>query len=303
MEGCKGLIMRKSLVLLALMLMAASACKNSPETFVTGNLEIYEDFPSQFVESRAVRVWTPSDYDPSQKYDVIYMHDGQNLFDASITWNQQEWGVDEVISSLIESGEIMPCIVVGIDNSALRYAEYYPSAICDDVQAGVLPEGFRSWGDEYLRFVVEEVKPWVDGKYSTWADAEHTFIMGSSCGGLISSYALCRYPEVFGGAGCLSTHSSLMNPDTDVDQKPASEAYIEYLKENLPADADHVLYMDRGDCQIDGEYAESQAAINEMIAALDWDGNYMYRFFPGQSHSENDWRSRLDIPVRFLLGK
>mgnify|MGYP003290303521 CR=1 FL=1 len=238
-EGCKVLIMRKSLVLLALMLMAASACKNSPESFVTGNLEIYEDFPSQFVESRAVRVWTPSDYDPSQKYDVIYMHDGQNLFDASITWNQQEWGVDEVISSLIESGEIRPCIVVGIDNSALRYAEYYPSAICDDVPAGVLPEGFRSWGDEYLRFVVEEVKPWVDGKYSTWTDSGHTFIMGSSCGGLISSYAFCRYPEVFGGAACLSTHSSLMNPDTEIDQKPASEAYIEYLKENLPADADH----------------------------------------------------------------
>lgn len=295
--------MRKSFVLLAVALVAAFACKNSPESFVTGNLEIYEDFPSQFVESRAVRVWTPLDYDPSQKYDVIYMHDGQNLFDASITWNQQEWGVDEVISSLVASGEIRPCIVVGIDNSALRYAEYSPSSICDDVPGGVLPEGFRSWGDEYLRFVVEEVKPWVDGKYSTWTDSGHTFIMGSSCGGLISSYALCRYPEVFGGAACLSTHSSLMNPDTEIDQKPASEAYIEYLKENLPADADHVLYMDCGDCQIDREYAEAQDAINEMIAALDWDGNYMYRFFPGQSHSENDWRSRLDIPVRFLLGK
>lgn len=302
-EGCKGLIMRKSLVALAVTLFAASACKNGPESFVTGNLEIHEDFPSQFVESRAVRVWTPSDYDPSQRYDVIYMHDGQNLFDASITWNQQEWGVDEIISSLIASGEIRPCIVVGIDNSALRYAEYYPSAICDDVPAGVQPEGFRSWGDEYLRFVVEEVKPWVDGKYSTWADAGHTFIMGSSCGGLISLYALCRYPEVFCGAACLSTHSSLMNPDTDIDQKPASEAYIEYLKVNLPADPGHLLYMDCGDCQIDKEYAEAQAAINEMIAALGWDGNYMYRFFPGQSHSENDWRSRLDVPVRFLLGK
>ena len=295
--------MRKSLVSLAVALVASSACVNGPESFVTGNLEIYEHFQSQFVENRAVRVWTPSDYDPSQKYDVIYMHDGQNLFDASITWNQQEWGVDEVISSLLSKGEIRPCIVVGIDNSEQRYAEYYPSAICGDVPEGVLPDGFKALGDEYLRFVVEEVKPWVDGRYSTWPDAEHTFMMGSSCGGLISSYALCRYPEVFGGVACLSTHSSLMNPDTEVDQKPASETYIEYLKAELPADADHVLYMDCGDCQIDSEYFESQAAINETIAALGWDGNYMYRFFPGQSHSESDWRSRLDIPVRFLLGK
>ena len=295
--------MRKSFIAFAVALIAASACKNNTESFVTGNLHIYEDFPSNYVASRAVRVWTPSDYDPSKKYDVIYMHDGQNLFDASITWNQQEWGVDEVISSLIASGDIRPCIVVGIDNSELRYAEYYPSAICDDVPDGVLPEGFKSWGDEYLSFVVEEVKPWIDGEYSTWSDAEHTFIMGSSCGGLISSYALCRYPDVFGGAACLSTHSSLMNPDTEVDQKPASEAYLEYLKLNLPADPDHVLYMDCGDCQIDAEYFESQEQINAIIAALDWDGNYMYRFFPGQSHSENDWRSRLDIPVRFLLGR
>lgn len=284
-------------------LVVASACKGNSESFVIGNLEIYEDFPSRFVESRAIRVWTPSDYDPSQKYDVIYMHDGQNLFDASITWNQQEWGVDEVISSLIASGEIRPCIVVGIDNSSHRYAEYYPSAICDDVPVGVIPDGFRSLGDEYLRFVVEEVKPWVDGKYSTWPDVGHTFVMGSSCGGLISSYALCRYPDVFGGAACLSTHSSLMNPDTDTDQKPASEVYIDYLRTELPADTEHVLYMDRGDCQIDMAYAEPQASINEMIAALDWNGNYMYRYFPGQSHSENDWRSRLDVPVRFLLNR
>ena len=294
--------MRKLLIAIAVTLIAASACRNNAGSFVTGNLDIYLDFKSEFVEGRAVRVWTPSDYDPSKKYDVIYMHDGQNLFDASITWNQQEWGVDEVISSLIESGDIRPCIVVGIDNSELRYAEYYPSAICDDVPAGVLPDAFKSWGDEYLRFVVEEVKPWIDGKYSTWPDAAHTFIMGSSCGGLISSYALCEYPDVFGGAACLSTHSSLMNPDTEVDQKPASETYINYLRENLPADENHLLDMDCGDCQIDMEYFESQALINETIAALNWDGNYMYRFFPGQSHSENDWRSRLDIPVRFLLG-
>ena len=296
--------MKKLSFLMISVLAVGSACNRGTEQSVVGNLTIYEDFQSQIVENRPIRVWTPEDYDPSVKYDVIYMHDGQNLFDASLTWNHQEWGVDEVISELIKNGEIRPCIVVGIDNTSLRYEEYYPSAICDDVPEGVLPEDFKPLGDEYLRFVVEEVKPWVDSLYSTIGDPEHTFVMGSSCGGLISSYALCRYPDVFGGAGCLSTHSSLENPYIKVDQKPAAEAYLEYLKVNLPADSDHLLYMDCGDCWIDTAYKESQAAINDMIATLDWNpDNYMYRFFPGQSHSENDWRSRLDIPVRFLLGQ
>ena len=284
---------------------AVSACTGRSNEYVVGNLDIYENFQSQFVASRTVRVWTPSDYDPSVKYDVIYMHDGQNLFDASLTWNKQEWGVDEVLTGLMAKGEIRPCIVVGVDNSPKRYDEYYPSAICPDVPEGVLPEGFQPLGDEYLRFLVEEVKPWVDANYSTWGDPAHTFVMGSSCGGLISSYAFCEYPEVFGGAGCLSTHSSLMNPYAmEISQKPASEVYIEYLRKNLPADSEHLLYMDRGDCMIDSAYRESQAAINEMIATWDWStDHYMYRFFPGQSHSESDWRSRLDIPVKFLLGK
>ena len=287
-----------SIILSALSLV----CCGNPESCVVGNLDIYEDFESKHVEARPVRIWTPSDYDPEQKYDVIYMHDGQNLFDSSITWNYQEWGVDECMSKLMADGQIRPCIVVGIDNiSEIRYEEYYPTAICSTVPGGVLPEGFKPLGDEYLRFVVEEVKPFVDSLYSTWGDAEHTFVMGSSCGGLISSYALCEYPSVFGGAGCLSTHCSLMNPYTQVDQQPAAQAYLEYLRQELPSN--RILYMDRGDCAIDTPYAEPQEAINQLISSLGWDeSQYMYRFFPGHSHSENDWKSRLDIPVRFLIG-
>lgn len=278
-------------------------CCSRPESCVVGNLDIYEDFQSQHVAPRTVRVWTPADYDPEQKYEVIYMHDGQNLFDASITWNQQEWGVDECITTLLAAGGIRPCIVVGVDNiSEIRYEEYYPSAICSEIAPGVLPEEFKPLGDEYLRFLVEEVKPFIDSNYSTLTDASHTFVAGSSCGGLISSYALCEYPEVFGGAACLSTHCSLMNPHTTVDQKPAAEAYLNYLQAKLPAD--HLLYMDRGDCTLDSSYAEPQEAINQMIGSLGWDeSDYMYRFFPGHSHSENDWKSRLDVPISFLLGR
>lgn len=278
-------------------------CCDNPESCVLGNLDIYENFESQHVAARPVRVWTPADYSKEQKYDVIYMHDGQNLFDSSITWNHQEWGVDECMTKLMATEQIRPCIVVGIDNiSEIRYEEYYPTAICSEIAPGVLPEDFKPLGDEYLRFIVEEVKPFVDSLYSTWGDVEHTFVMGSSCGGLISSYALCEYPEVFGGAACLSTHCSLMNPHTRTDQKPAADAYLKYLRTKLPSD--RFLYMDRGDCAIDTPYAEPQEAINQMIQTLGWpESQFMYRFFPGHSHSENDWRSRLDIPVQFMTGR
>lgn len=295
--------MKRLIIITITCLAVLSSCKSKPaDGPITGNLTIYENFPSKYVESRSLRVWTPSDYDPSLRYDVIYMHDGQNLFDSTITWNQQEWGVDEVLTKLIASGEIRPCIAVGIDNTSKRYEEYYPSDVCRYVPEGVIPEGFKPLGDEYLSFLVEEVKPYIDSLYSTDESPAHTFIMGSSCGGLISAYAFCRYPEIFGGAACLSTHSSLMNPYTQINQKPASEAFIAYFMANLPADNEHMLYMDCGDCPIDLEYKESQSAINSQIAGLDWSkDHYMYRFFPGQTHSEKDWRSRLDIPVTFLL--
>lgn len=283
-----------------------SACTGTTE--VTGNIDIYEEFRSQFVAPRTVRVWTPSDYDPEMKYDVLYMHDGQNLFDSSITWNGQEWGVDETMTRLMSEGLIRPCIVVGIDCGDLRYEEYYPSKICQAIPEGVLPEGFAPLGDEYLKFIVEELKPFIDSRYSTWGTAAHTFVAGSSCGGLISSYALCEYPEVFSGAACLSTHSNLWNPYTEDEQTLAADAYREYLRLNLPADASHRLYMDCGDKTIDAGYDRTQKAINEAISTLNWntaDGEdcYIYRFFPDHAHTETDWNARFEIPVLFLMAR
>ena len=298
--------MKRIIIAISALSFLTSACTSTPE--VTGNIDIFEDFDSQLVAPRTVRVWTPADYDPHRKYDVIYMHDGQNLFDASITWNGQEWGVDETMTRLMSEGRIRPCIVVGIDCGSLRYEEYYPSKICENISEGTLPEGFTPLGDEYLRFIVEEVKPFIDGRYSTWGDAAHTFVSGSSCGGLISSYALCEYPEVFSGAACLSTHSNLWNPHTDADQTPAADAYREYLRQNLPADAAHRLYMDCGDKTRDAGYDRTQEKINEMIYSLEWPAadrreGYMYRFFPGHAHTEIDWNSRFEIPILYLLAE
>ena len=274
---------------------------------VKSHVDKYNNFASQYVPSRTIRVWVPEGYDTSKQYDVLYMHDGTMLFDATITWNHQEWGVDEAMDSLINLGYIRPTIVVGIDNrtaTADRVSEYCP----DDVSQ-LLPDGKALYdgllpmnGNNYLRFLIEEVKPFIDSVYSTYPDRAHTWTMGSSCGGLISSYALCKYPEVFAGAACMSTHSTLAidinNPDQD-----AIDAYRTYLQQHIPVNSAK-LYFDRGDQTLDANYAASQEAINQMLTNAGWDEqHFVYYFFPGHAHEEKYWRQRLDIPLRFLLGK
>lgn len=301
-------------LLLGMFLFAACHSGQTPEPTPTpepapvpAHIDTYTQFASQYVPKRTIRVWVPEGYDAAKKYDVLYMHDGRMLFDASITWNHQEWGVDEAMDSLVRLGAIRPAIVVGIDNmtsTADRVSEYCP----DDV-AQLLPEGKALYdglipmkGNDYLRFLVEEVKPFIDSVYSTYPERDHTWIMGSSCGGLISSYALCKYPQVFAGAACMSTHSTLAI-DVDHPDPDAIEAYRTYLRQHLPSNSCR-LYFDRGDQTLDANYADSQDAINQMLLDAGWDEtHFLYRFFPGHAHVEKSWRARLDVPLRFLLAK
>ncbi len=269
-----------------------------------GHLDIYPAFASQHVPPRSIEVWTPADYDPSKRYDVLYMHDGQMLWDAGVAWNHQEWGIDEAMDSLIASGRIRPAIVVGIDNTPNRIGEYSP----DDIRA-YMPEGadiyagIEEQGNAYLRFLVEELKPFIDSTYATCPDVSHTWVMGSSCGGLISSYALGQYPDVFGGAACLSTHCTLAYPDPGHQDSTVMAAYRMYLHEHLMPNQSR-LYMDQGDQTLDAYYGETQAAINAMLRADGWDEeHFQYRFFPGAAHCEDDWQARLPVVLQFLLAK
>ena len=218
---------------------------------IIGTLNRHADFASRFVEPRNVDVWLPPGYalEGAPRLPVIYMHDGQNLFDPQTAYGGVDWGIDEAIARLAKKGRVREAIVVGIWNTDRRWPEYMPG------EALELPTGRRvkSWfaqefggqpiSDDYLRFVVQELKPFVDGKYRTSPDRENTFVMGSSMGGLISLYALCKYPGVFGGAGCVSTHW------------PAGEGIvIEYLRKALPKPGAHRIYFDHGTQTLDASY-------------------------------------------------
>lgn len=123
----------------------------------------------------------------------MYMHDGQNIFDES-TSGFGEWGVDECADSLIKNGK-PACIIVGIDNGPNRMTEYNPY---DSKDFG------KGTGDQYLEFIVKNLKPYIDKHYRTLTTNENTIIAGSSMGGLISYYAMLKYPEVFGKGGIFS---------------------------------------------------------------------------------------------------
>ena len=160
-----------------------------------GMIERYSDFSTRYVATRPVDVWCPPDYHeaPNRHYPVLYMHDGQNLFEATLAYTGVDWGIDEAISGLIADGELEGAIVVGIWNSPARWQEYRPqkAPLSSELVAQM---GGYPFSDNYLAFLVKEVKPFIDAQYRTRPEPAHTFIMGSSMGGLISLYAVEQYP-------------------------------------------------------------------------------------------------------------
>lgn len=277
-----------------------------------GRLIEYEAVASAHLGPRNVTVWLPPGYDAgSDRHPVLYMHDGQNLFDPARA-NFGEWGVDEHLVRLIETGQVRAPIVVGVWNTALRLREYVPAdliaALPAEVRDSLMPMyGGHPLSDQYLRFLVEELKPRIDAEYRTLTGRDDTVIAGSSMGGLISLYAMMKYPQVFGAAGCLSTHWPLRLERLEGDalntwREAVVQAWSDVIRRGLPDAARHRLYMDRGDETLDQFYAFFQSRIDTVIRDAGW-GPDRFRtlVFPTAEHNEKSWNSRLDVPLTFLL--
>jgi enterochelin esterase-like enzyme len=306
--------MKPGTLMIISVVLASSALHAQVPQVSSGRIIRIENYPSQYNAPRNVDIWLPEGYHPDQKYPVLYMHDGQMLFDSTNTWNQQEWGVDEVAGKLIQEGKVRPFIVVGIHNSgAGRHADYFPQkpfqALPEQYRDSLLTQATRIEGtvlfsgevrsDNYLKFIVEELKPYIDENYPTLRAAEGTFTAGSSMGGLISWYAICEYPEVFGGAACLSTHWPGI---FTVENNPIPKAFLDYLEVHLPSPAGHRIYFDYGTRTLDSLYEPFQMQADEIMKKKGYSKkNWMTRKFEGADHSENAWRDRLEVPLVFLL--
>jgi enterochelin esterase-like enzyme len=281
----------------------------------TGKIERLENFPSKHVQARHVDVWLPDEFESlkasGQKFNVLYMHDGQMLFDAKTTWNKQAWNADQTVSRLMKSGDLSPTLIVGVwNNGPFRHSEYFPEKFLPHMSAEprqtLINKALKDkpLSDAYLRFLVEELKPYIDARYPTHKDAAHTAIMGSSMGGLISIYAMNEYPEIFGGAAGLSTHwIGGYQPNSHI---PLA-AYV-YLRDKLASPQTHKIYQDHGSTELDALYAPYQDFINQMVRDKGYvetgsKPNFMTRIFSGTGHNEKAWSDRLQIPILFLLGK
>jgi enterochelin esterase-like enzyme len=272
-----------------------------------GHVERLANFPSKYVDARNVEVWLPPGYDPAKRHAVLYMHDGQMLFDPATTWNKQAWRVDAAAAKLMAEGRLRDVIIVGPwNNGKFRHAEYFPQGFLPHLTAalrGQLEEKAffgPARADAYLKFLVEELKPFIDAHYATDPSRESTFAMGSSMGGLISVYAVCEYPQVFGGAAAMSTH--WIGTGGRNDDVP--DAAIAYLRATLPKPDTLKLYMDRGTTELDALYDQAQPKIDALMAERGFaTPGFVSRVFEGAGHNENDWNRRLDAPLLFLLGK
>jgi predicted alpha/beta superfamily hydrolase len=265
-----------------------------------GTLKQHRDFPSKYVKMRNVHVWLPPGYThlTQDRYPVLYMHDGQNLFESETSFIGVDWGIDVAMNRLIEENGVPASIVVGIWNTPERVLEYMPEKpFASPAERDVLSRFVAEYGgppcsDSYLAFIIEELKPFLDRHYRTLPDREYTFIMGSSMGALVSLYALCEYPNVFAGAACLSTHWPVV-----------ADIMPDYLKGALPKPGRHRIYFDYGTETLDFPYESHQKSVDVIMRQTGYEAgrNWMTRKFSGAEHSERAWRERVHIPLAFLL--
>jgi enterochelin esterase-like enzyme len=265
---------------------------------VRGRLVYWTDVPSAFLgPKRHVEIWLPPGYDdaPTVRYPVLYMHDGQNVFDPRIANTGVDWGVDEAVVRLTDRHVIPPIIVVGVWSTAARSMEYSP------------------WhgAPKYARFLIEELMPRVNREFRTRTGPASTAVMGSSMGGLLSYYLVTHHADAFGACGCMSTHFPISEavaaqvlglPATGI---PDTTPYvIRDIRSGLKVPRGARYWFDYGTLGLDSAYAPSHAAVRTWLLrhGLIEGRDFVVRRYQGATHNEASWRARLEDPLTFLFG-
>ncbi len=247
---------------------------------ITGRVDVYEKMGAPGILPRSVLVWLPPGYESEtdRRYPVLYMHDGQNVFDPSTSFLGIDWQVDEVADSLIRADILPAILIVAVYNTVDRGRDYSNSRE----------------GKAYMRFLADSLKPFIDRTYRTRPEASATATMGSSLGGLISFLLAWNYPEVFGSAACLS-------PAFIGKHRTA----IAMVREQPEPAGRLRLYIDNGGKDLD---LRLQPGVDAMLDALRTAGfvdgrNLMWFQDSTAGHNEAAWAKRVWRPLLFLFGK
>jgi enterochelin esterase-like enzyme len=241
---------------------------------IVGEVIYHRDFYSKFLNNkRDIIIWLPPSYHKSEKsYQLLIMHDGQNIMDPATSFAGVDWRVDETATRLIKTHKIEEFIVVGVNNTPDRLEEYSNS----------------EKGKNYMLFLKDELIPYIDNNFRTLKGAENRGVMGSSLGGLISFLLCWNYPEVFGKGACLSSSFYFNN-------NLALQIAEGYQGEKKPVK----LYIDHGeDGLIEGQKMFALLSNKGFIVGKDID----YFYAPGAQHNEKEWANRLERPLKFLFG-
>jgi len=285
---------RRTQILFLLLFLTRVSVAQQPHT-LTGDVRLHKDFHSEILHNdRNVIVYLPPGYDANKtrRYSVFYMQDGQNLFDGATSFIPgQEWRVDETAETLIKAGKIEPLIIVGIYNTGSERINEYTATQDPKYKAG-------GKGDLYGRFMVEELKPFIDKTYRTKPDAYHTGVGGSSLGGLISLYLGLKYPTVF-------TRIAVVSPAVWW-----ADNHIVHFTENQSRKPPLRVWLDVGT----KEGAESAVAqrtvdgarlLKTTLIRKGWKGRKDLEYFEaeGAEHNEKAWAARTAQILEFLFPK
>src|SRR5687768_2763824 len=260
------------------------ATQEKPHT-LTGDFRTHENFHSRFLEwDHTLIVFRPPGYDAdrARRYPVLYLHDGQNIFDQATSVGQ-EWRVDETALGLITAGQIAPLLIVGIYNTGEhRIDEYTPTVDAEKKHGGK--------ADQYGRMLIEEIKPFIDREYRTRTDPGSTGLAGSSLGGLLTLHLGIRHPQVFGKIAALSASVWW---DKKVILKEVGE---------LPGKLPLRIWLDAGTAEGEEVIADSRA-LRDALVTKGWvvGQDLIYIEAEGAQHNEASWGSRVDSVLRFLF--
>ena len=255
----------------------------SNNTTAADNVHLLDDdFPiDELNRERGVWIYLPPDYETTNKhYPVLYMHDAQNIFDAYTSFSG-EWEVDETLNELFAEGDY-GCIVVGIENGGSHRLDEYSPWYNNQYNAG-------GEGDEYISFIINDLKPHVDANYRTLPNREYTGIMGSSMGGLISHYAGIEHQDVFSKVGAFSCSFWF-----------SQEAYNQV--ETIGHEAPMKFYYIVGEGEGQGMVDDTNEMLDVMFEnGFDWPELFKEIHADGQ-HSEWYWRREFPDAYEWLFG-
>lgn len=262
---------------------------------VTFRIDTVLDLPSRYVDQRPLYILVPQGQFKTP-FKAIYLHDGQMLFDSTSTWNNKEWNIDESMNLLSNQFGKEPFLVVGIpNNGAYRKSEYFPEkvfhSLSDSLKQALLLDEWkgRSRSDQFMKYLVEEVVPYIESHYPISHKNKDRYIGGSSSGASAALYAFCEYPTVFRNAICFSTHwpGSLKHVGPEIPN-----AWLKYLEKHLPKPKKRSLYMDHGTIGLDSLYGPLQEQVDLIIRKKGYDQSFVSKVFIGDDHSEPYWGKR-----------